>query len=74
LLAVGAVEEGAAFGEGVDVGRMHLRESVAAELGAEVIHGDEEDVHFAGRYVLGQERLTAQRSGAGERGTEHLTA
>lgn len=43
-LAVGALEEGSACGEGVDVGRVDAILAVAVEFGSEVIDRDEEDV------------------------------
>lgn len=45
-LTVGALEEGAAGGEGVDMGGEDLFFAVAIELGAEVVDRDEEDVHL----------------------------
>lgn len=44
-LAVGAFEKGAARGEGVDVWGVDGFVPVATELRAEVVDGDEEDVH-----------------------------
>ena len=54
-LAVGALEEGAARGEGIDVGRMDVFVTVAVELRAEVIDCDEEDVELFGSLGGGRE-------------------
>ena len=48
LLAVGTVEAEARGGEGVDVGAVDVVGAVAAELGAEVVDGDEENVGTLG--------------------------
>jgi len=47
-LAVGVGEDGGGAGELVDVGGVDVGGAVAAEFGAEVVDGDEEDVGFGG--------------------------
>jgi len=47
LLAVRPLEEQTFTGQPVDVGREDLLVPVAAQFRAQVVHGDEENVHFA---------------------------
>jgi len=54
-LAVGALEEDAARGKGVEVWRFGVGMTVAAEVGGEVVGHEEEDVGTGGLLGRGEE-------------------
>ena len=49
LLAIGALENDARFGDAVDVRTLDVVLAIAAELRAEIIHGDEQDIRLLRR-------------------------
>ena len=48
ILAVRLVEPQPAFGQPIHIGRVHQRMPIAAKVGIEVIHGDEQDIGRGG--------------------------
>jgi len=71
VLAIGAFEAYAFGGELVDVGSLDAGDAVAAELGAEVVDHDEEDVESARICCSCRQCISEQHHDRGKRPRNH---
>jgi len=74
LLAVGTGKPGALRSQAVDVGGLHLGATVAAQLGAHVVGGDEEHVAPFPRWRCLGQGAKACRCGQKARGAEEVAS
>ena len=72
-LAVGMVEPHAVRGKAVDIGRLHQRMPVAAQVVVHVVHGDEQHVGL-GRGGFCRSHAAVDRCGQNGRPTQYLQA
>ena len=60
MLAVGASERHALFGDAIDVGTVDIVASVATQFGAQVVNDDKEDIGFLSRRAFRGESESAE--------------